>query len=233
MNSEKLTLLGIDTSGRSASCAVFREGTLIAERTFLTDRTHSEVILPTVTSTLEDCKISLGEVDIYACAAGPGSYTGLRIGIAAIKGLCALGKPCIGVSTLEAMACNVSGDGYIIPVINARPGVIYFGGYKSIGESAVNVRADAVGEEEELCEYVKSLSGRVILSGDCAKRLKEEYFSDCGNIETTLINSRVLSAAGVCRAALANISEAGTADSLGARYLQNTMAEKLRSDKKK
>lgn len=233
MISENKAVLGIDTSGKTASCAVVQGGRLLAENTFLTKLTHSQIILPVMKRTLADCGLGLSDVGLYAVSAGPGSYTGLRIGIAAVKGLCFGGTPCIGVSTLEALAYNVlPAKGLILPALAARPGVSYFGGYSSDGLKLTEVFCDRVADESEIKKLVEDYPGDVLLTGDCAERLKSELFADSGRVTAAPLHLRLQSAAGVCMAAIAHISEAGSAERLSARYLQNTMAEKLKDREK-
>lgn len=230
MTFENPCVLGIDTSGKIASCAVMRGGVLLAESTFVTNLTHSQIILPLLDRTLSDCDLELSDVGLFAVAAGPGSYTGLRIGISAVKGLCALGKPCIGVSTLEALAYNaVSAKGRIIPVLSARQGVAYFGAYDSDGITLRAAADDRVGSEDGLIGLVSGFDGDVILTGDCALRLKKELFINDDRVRVSAACARMQSAAGVCMAALAHPEDVCSSESLGARYLQNTMAQKLRS----
>lgn len=229
MTFEDTTVLGIDTSGKIASCAVMRGGVLLGETTFLTKLTHSQIILPTLKRTLNDCGLTLDDIDLFAVAAGPGSYTGLRIGIAAIKGICATGKPCIGVSTLEALAWNtVAAKGRIITALAARSGIAYFSAYDSNGETLSLSAPDRVAEESEIKALLDGYDGDIILTGDCAERLKAELFADDVQVRVSPVNVQLQSAAGVCMAALAHLDEAGGADMLGAKYLQNTMAEKLK-----
>ena len=229
MTFDDKTVLGIETSGKIASCAIMRGGVLLGESTFLTKLTHSQVILPLVNRTLSDCGLSLHDVDLFAVAAGPGSYTGLRIGIAAVKGICATGKPCIGVSTLEALAWNtVAAKGRIISALAARTKVAYFGAYDSDGANLTVAYPDRVADESEIVALTENYDGDIILIGDCAERLKAELFADDARVRVSPANVRLQSAAGVCMAALAHQDEAGSAEALGARYLQNTMAEKLK-----
>lgn len=229
LQTSDITLLGIDTSGKSASCAIVKDGELIAETTFLTNLTHSQIILPILVRTLDDCSLKLEDIDIFACSAGPGSYTGLRIAIAAIKGICALGKLCVGVSTLEAMVYNAAQKGAVVPIMSARAGVVYYGAYSFDGNIATPlIPSDKVGEESELKELIKDLPGDILLCGDCAERIKAELFSDNASVAVTSRGRRVLSAYGVCMAALAHRNEWCGAEELRARYLQDTMAEKLK-----
>lgn len=232
MTFENKTVLGIETSGKTASCAIMRGGILLAESTYLTRLTHSQVILPLVNRTLSDCGLTLSDIDLFAVAAGPGSYTGLRIGIAAIKGICATGKPCIGVSTLEALAYNtVAAKGRIISALAARQKVAYFGVYDSDGANLTVSYPDRVADESEIAALADGYDGDIILTGDCAERLKAELFADNDKVRVSPANVRLQSAAGVCMAALAHLDEAGSAEALGAKYLQNAMAEKLKDRK--
>ena len=105
-----LQILGIDTSGKNASVAVWNDGELRAQYFVQTRMTHSQVILPLCEKMLADLGITVKDIDRFAVAAGPGSYTGLRIGISAVKALAfGLGKKCNGISTLEAIAYNFAG----------------------------------------------------------------------------------------------------------------------------
>ena len=106
-----MLILGIDTSGKNASVAVCSENEMLAQYFVKTQKTHSQVILPLCEKMLSDLEISVNDIDRFAVAAGPGSYTGLRIGVSAIKALAfGLDKKCNGISTLEAIAYNFKGN---------------------------------------------------------------------------------------------------------------------------
>ena len=125
-----MRILGIDTSGKVASAAVLdtEQDLLLGERSLYTTRGHTQVILPMVTELLTECGMTLQDVDCYAVSVGPGSYTGLRIGIAAVQGLALPdNKPCIGVSTLEAMASRCFESENILAVMHARADLFYVG----------------------------------------------------------------------------------------------------------
>ena len=122
-----MTLLGIDTSGKTASAAVCTESAVLAQTTVYTSLTHSQVILPICRDVVKSAGLELSDMDGIAVSAGPGSYTGLRIGISSVKAICfALNKPCIGISTLESLANNVSlHRGIICAVMAARLELVY------------------------------------------------------------------------------------------------------------
>ena len=130
-----MTLLGIDTSGKTASVALCTEDKVLAQTTVYTSLTHSQVILPLCNDVLKNAGVELSDVDGIAVAMGPGSYTGLRIGISAVKAICfAQNKPCIGISTLEGLANNVSlHKGKICAVMTARLDLVYCALFESDG----------------------------------------------------------------------------------------------------
>ena len=122
-----MLILALDSSAVAGSVALCDGDRLLCEYTVNLGNTHSETILPMVESILKLAGYTVDDIDIFACSEGPGSFTGIRIGAATIKGLAfSTDKPCIGVSTLEALAYNLLGfDGIICPVMNARRGQVY------------------------------------------------------------------------------------------------------------
>ncbi len=122
-----MLILSLDSSAVAGSVALCDGERLLAEYTVNLGNTHSETLLPMIEHILKLSGHTADDIDIFACSEGPGSFTGIRIGAATIKGLAfSTGKPCIGVSTLEALAYNLQGfDGVICPVMNARRAQVY------------------------------------------------------------------------------------------------------------
>ena len=222
-----MRVLAIETSGKTASCAVLQGGLVLGQKTVYTKLTHSQVILPYIKEILADTETDLDDIDLIAVSAGPGSYTGLRIGISIAKGLAFGGKRCVGVSTLEALAQNcVGAKGIILPIMQARAGVVYFGGYLSDGEKLTQICEDKVAKTEELLEFAKAVSEDIILVGDGAEDAKNGVLADLENARLCPEALRLQQAVSVGFAGLANIDKATDADALTARYLQITKAEK-------
>ncbi len=226
-----MIILGIDTSGTVAAAAIYdsEQDIVLAQQLVYTKRTHSQVILPLVERLLEDTGISLNEIDKIAVAAGPGSYTGLRIGIAAVKAMTfALDKPCCGISTLKALctgACPASG-GIVCAVMKARKGLVYAGMYNfdGSGQSAPLINDALMPEEELLCKL--SEYEKVILTGDGAANFIDEYSPK--NAFLAPAEVRLQNGAGLCRCAVN--SEDQKPCELEAKYLQLVKAEKDRLD---
>lgn len=139
-----MLILALDSTAVVASVALCRDETPIASFHIKNGNTHSETLLPMVETVLKTAGFSVNDIDLFACSVGPGSFTGVRIGVATIKGL-AFGKnkPCIGVSTLEALALNaVPFDGIICPVMNARRGQVYNALFRYENEALVRLCPD-------------------------------------------------------------------------------------------
>ena len=120
-------ILAIDASTDHGAVAVCKNRTLLAGFTTEGKQNHSETLLPFVQKALEESGLSIEQVDLFACSVGPGSFTGVRMAVSFVKGL-AFGreKPCVGVSSLTALAYNLSGtSGILCPVIDARRGHVY------------------------------------------------------------------------------------------------------------
>ncbi|HIJ55827.1 MAG TPA: tRNA (adenosine(37)-N6)-threonylcarbamoyltransferase complex dimerization subunit type 1 TsaB [Deltaproteobacteria bacterium] len=130
-----MRILAVDTATRSCSVAVIDGQTLLAEAIVTTGETHSRHLMNLIDQVLQISRVSLKDIDGFAVTRGPGSFTGLRIGISTIKGFAASsGKPMVGVSTLDALANQADVTPYLIcTVIDARKEEVYFGRYRRVG----------------------------------------------------------------------------------------------------
>lgn len=172
-----MQILALDTSSLAASCAYLQGETLRGEYFANIGLTHSQTAMPMVKAMLEGMGIGPDAPDLFAVTVGPGSFTGLRIGIALVKGMAlATGKPCAGVSTLEALAWNLPGfGGVVVPVMDARRDQVYTAAF--LGGEALPRRLteDAALSLDRLEALVGSFSQPVMLLGDgaelCMKRL--------------------------------------------------------------
>ena len=163
-----MKLLALDSSATVATVALCEDDRLLAEYTLNNGNTHSETLLPMVESVLRSYGITVRDVDLFAASNGPGSFTGVRIGAATLKGLAfGAGKPCLGVSTLEAIAENLSvRAGLICPVMNARRSQVYTALFRSDGETLTRLRDDEAISIEELDELLSAYGEPVSFCGD-------------------------------------------------------------------
>jgi len=162
-------ILAIDSTAATASAALCDGERLLSLWTHNNGLTHSESLLPMVESLLKYCGLTVNDIELFAVSAGPGSFTGVRIGAATIKGL-AYGRniPCIGVSTLDALAYNlICCDGIICPAMNARRDQVYTALFESNGESIVRLTPDSAISLSELEEYLGKYSDKkIFVCGD-------------------------------------------------------------------
>lgn len=163
-----MKILALETSSSVAGCAICDEGRLVYENNFHNTKTHSQIIMPMVDTMLTTCGMDLADMDAFAVNIGPGSFTGLRIGVATIKGFAhALDKPIIGVSSLRTLAFNVlSYQGIICPMIDARCEQCYSAIYRSDGHTMTTLMEDDALYVTELCEKLDAYKESVLFLGD-------------------------------------------------------------------
>lgn len=181
-----MKILAIDTSGQNASVAVWEDGLTLAEFSIHAKKTHSQTLLPMLEDVREKIELDMKEVDAIAVTSGPGSFTGLRIGSATVKGFgFALDKPVIPVPTLEGLAYNLYGmDRVVCPLMDARRNQTYTGLYEFVkGEGTGNVRENydmrVIKEQcavpvEEILAACNELGRSVIFLGDGVPVFREQ-----------------------------------------------------------
>ncbi len=231
-----MNLLAIESSASAASVAIAKDGALVAQYFQNNGQTHSRTVLPMIESMLENCEWTLQDVDVIAVAAGPGSFTGLRIGISIAKGLAWQGgKLCCGVSTLEAMAHLLSHmeDAMICPVMDARRNQVYNALFESRGGKLCRLCEDRASGLKELLDELKSIKKRKILIGDGALLCYTYAEKQGERLYLPPAHLRVQSAWGVACAAQ-TLAEAGllvSPDGLQPSYLRLSQAERERLER--
>ena len=171
-----MIILALESSGLVASAALVSEDRLIGEYTTNFKKTHSQTLLPMMDALLQMTGIDISEIDAFAISGGPGSFTGLRIGSATVKGLAmATGKPVINVPTLEGLACNFFGtDSVICPLMDARRNQTYTALYAYEGDQLICLSPQKAVKIEEILEEVNRLGRKVIFLGDGVPVFKEK-----------------------------------------------------------
>ncbi len=235
-----MLILALDSTALAASVALCEDEKLIAEFTINTGHTHSETLLPMVEQVLRITGSTVDDVDLFACTAGPGSFTGVRIGAATVKGI-AFGrqKPCVGVSTPESLAFNaLPAKGILCPVMNARREQVYNALFTSDGkvlERLCDDRALAITElGTELSE--KYPDQPIFLSGDGTQLVYDALTEILGE-RLRLLPERLIHQSGYSTAQIARrMYQNGiytTADALVPVYLRPSQAERMREEKLK
>ncbi len=163
-----MKILGIDSSGLVATVALQSDDILVGEYTIHNKKTHSQTLLPMIRDMLAMAEVSVEELDAIAVAAGPGSFTGLRIGAATAKGLGqALNIPLVAVPALEGLAYNLTGaDALVCPLMDARRNQVYYGIYDVSAELPVTIEKQAAAPIEFVAKKVCEIGREVIFVGD-------------------------------------------------------------------
>lgn len=218
-----MTLLAIETSGKACSATVLRDG---KDYTVFTPSagTHSAALFPHLEKAMRHAGISPSGLDAVAVSAGPGSFTGIRIGIAAAKGIAwAAELPAIGISSLEASAWTVDADGHAASLISARHGNFYFALFSLVNGCCTRLTPDEV---LPAAEILKMLPAHCVLTGEGAA----EFMSYTTQTDLVL-SDKPATSLGVARAALARGTDAFlSARDLEAVYLRPSQAERTRAE---
>ena len=231
-----MKILALETSAKACSAAVTENGQVIASAFQNTGLTHSRTLMPMVEAMLKNADLSLSECDVIAVANGPGSFTGIRIGIAAAKGLAfAAGKPMAGISTLEAMAMNcIATPALIVCAMDARRQQVYNALFLSDGEHLTRLSPDRPIALSLLAEEIRQHSEHpIVVVGDGA-RLCAGYLTEngipCSLAPAHLLQQNAITVALTAEKA-AKEGNLCSAQELEAVYLRAAQADKLKARK--
>lgn len=162
-----MLILALDSTAVVATAALCEDQTVLASETISCGRTHSETLLPMIERLYKKVGRLPKDTDLFACSVGPGSFTGVRIGVATIKGLAFGGKKCVGVSTLEALAYNLSDqEGLVCPVMDARRGQLYNALFRVSGGTVSRLCEDRVIQLEDLAKALSFYKEPIFFCGD-------------------------------------------------------------------
>ena len=225
--------LAFESSAKAASVALLRDGSLISQYSQCSGLTHSRTLLPMAEDLLKNAELTLSDIDLFAVAHGPGSFTGIRIGVSTVKGRSwACDKPCVGVSTRESMAWHgLAAGGLICPVMDARRQQVYNALFEIREGKPFRLTEDRPLSLAELCEKLRSLDGVPFLVGDGAALTAR--FLEKEGLPFRMAPENLLwqSAWGVGMAALDKTP--GDSQSLLPVYLRLSQAERERQERMK
>lgn len=233
-----MIILALESSGLVASAALVSEDKLIGEYTTNFKKTHSQTLLPMMDALLKMTGIDISQIDAFAVSGGPGSFTGLRIGSATVKGLAmATGKPVINVPTLEGLACNFFGtDSLICPLMDARRNQTYTGIYAFEGDELICLSQQKAVKIEEILEEVNALGRKVIFLGDGVpvfKKKIEEIVTVPWQLAPPHLAAQRAGAVGVRAITYYKEGKTETAAQHKPEYLRLSQAERERMEKAK
>lgn len=224
-----MLMLSIDASSNAATAALLKDGALLCEYTQNQSKTHSVKLLPMIERMLLDTGHSLPEVDVFACGIGPGSFTGLRIGVATARGFAkTLNAKAVPVNSLEALAENVSFfPGTVVSLVWARENEYFCAAYRN-GEETIS---PCVMTTEELIAHMGK--DAVILVGDWQEHDKDLLSRMPENVTGATGRACVMSAASIGQVATKKVlrGEAKDSESLVPLYLRKSQAEREYEEK--
>lgn len=228
-----MNILAVDTSALTATVAVMKNGVTVFENNITNALTHSETLMPMIDYALNSVKLSVGDIDLFAVSCGPGSFTGIRIGVSAIKALAyATGKNVFGMNTLEALAYNIPlVEGVpICPIMDARRSQVYNAIYKFKDGKAYTVVEPRALSVEELCAQI---SEKTIFVGDGVNVYRDKIATLCGDKAVFAPAHLTLQKASsvAYAASMADENEYLTPEALEVIYLRKSQAEREREER--
>lgn len=163
-----MIVLSVDSSSKVATVAILKDDVLLGEYILNDKREHSVILMPLIENLLKECNLTIDDIDGYVVSKGPGSFTGLRIGMATVKGMSfGNNKPYISISSLDALAYNlISFNGIICPIMDALRENVYTALYKNNNDSLEKIMDYTALDIDELVNLLKSKNEEVIFVGD-------------------------------------------------------------------
>lgn len=229
-----MQILAFETSAKSASVALLRDGELLGEYFQNSGQTHSRTVMKMAEDLLCNCDLSITDINAVACACGPGSFTGVRIGLAAAKGFAwGRGIPLVGISTLEAMVKNVSvADGVYCAAMDARRDQVYTAMFEYSYGKLSRLTEDAAISVDKLRNMMENVEKDKFLVGDGAL-LCYNCFADMSHLHLLPEHLRMQRAAGVALLAWERINNDAVVDAADVvpNYLRLSQAERERLKK--
>ena len=230
-----MKILAVESSAVAASAALVEDGKLLGEFFLNVGLTHSATLMPMIRSLLQYADVSIRDVDLFAAASGPGSFTGVRIGVSTVKGLAQpLDKPCIGVSTLWSMAHNLRGtDELICCAMDARCRQVYTALFEECDGQIRRLTDDDAVSLDDLCARLESLDREVVLVGDGAQLCYDAFKDALPRVRIAPQAVRFQRASSAALAVWENLAalQPVSAANLSVSYLRPSQAERERKQK--
>lgn len=231
-----MRILAFETSAKASGVAVLEDGRLLGEYMQNNGQTHSRTLMKMAEDLLRNCELTAADMDAVACAAGPGSFTGVRIGAAAAKGFAwGLKLPCYGVSTLEAMVCSVAvADGVYCAAMDARRNQVYTAVFEMNDGILSRLTEDMAISVEELGEILKKQEKNKMLVGDGAVLCYNKINMSVSGLRLLPEHLRMQRASGVALIAWDQVQKGiePSGNDLTPNYLRLSQAERERLNKK-
>ena len=224
-----MKILSIETSGKICAVALTEDKTLIKEEIIEDENTHSVKLMPLIDKLLRETNTYLSDIDLFACDVGPGSFTGIRIGISTIKAFMdAKNKKAVGVTSLEILARNIEEDGIICSLIDAKNNNVYYGIFEKIGNEYIT-KETKFENINNIIEMTKKLNNKIFFIGNGSilyKDMIESKIDNANLITDEKLNK--LNAFEIGKIAFERAQKSVDSNNLTPIYLRQSSAERLK-----
>lgn len=224
-----MRILGLDTSTMTATCAVIEDNKLLGEYSLSQDMSHSEKLVPMIKEILDGLNLKIKDIDLYGVGIGPGSFTGLRIGVATIKSFAHLfDKPVVGVPTLESLAYNLPYNDIVVPMIDARRERVYTGIYTWDNGILKEIMASDVLPIDEVMERLKEYED-VVVNGNGSTLHKKYIVEELQNkVKFSTMGQNICRASSIAELAKIKYDKGQVDDyfTLAPDYLRESQAQR-------
>lgn len=232
-----MRILGIDTSTMAASVAVIEDNQLVCEYTINTKKTHSQKLMSMIENMLKESDLNINDIDLIGICVGPGSFTGLRIGMATAKAIAHVNNiPIVGVTSLEMLADNMNlCDKKICSILDAQRNQVYTAKFEYIGNRLVQINDTDILEIDKLINEISSSEDDYILIGEAVYKY-EEKLKDIENISIPSPSHNVTKASSLCSIALEKYNQGENIEScytINPMYIRKSQAEVQYDEKMK
>ncbi|WP_035293962.1 MULTISPECIES: tRNA (adenosine(37)-N6)-threonylcarbamoyltransferase complex dimerization subunit type 1 TsaB [Clostridiaceae] len=231
-----MRILSIDSSTEVASCAVLEDAKVLGEITFNYKKQHSVILMPMIENLLQNIGLNINSIDGFVCSKGPGSFTGLRIGMATIKGLCqGLNKPLVSVSSLDSLANNLAyTSGLICPILDALRDNVYTALFTFHNGKLCRITDYMAIHIDELINIIKEKNSTVTFIGDGTYKFSSKLRNSLDQCFFAPTHLNIMNSASLGQLGMELFKENKTDDILTASpvYLRKSQAEREYEKKK-
>ena len=222
-----MKILSIETAGNICGVALIEDDKLIKEELLDDGNTHSVKLMPLIDKILSETNTRISDIDLFACDIGPGSFTGIRIGVSTVKAFMDVtNKKAVGITSLETLSYNIDTDDIVCSLIDAKNENVYYGFFKK--ENEIYIKIDDLGFDNisNVIEIAKQKNKKIIFIGNGSTIYKDMIESKMNNVEVILDEeNNKLNARNIAFAALKKQDEAVDSNNLRPVYLRKSNAE--------
>ncbi len=222
-----MKILSIETSGKRCAVALTEDNNLIKEEIIEDENTHSVKLMPLIDKVLKESNIRINDIDLFACDIGPGSFTGIRIGVSTIKAfLDVTNKKAVGVTSLEILAQNVKEDGVICSLIDAKNSNVYYGLFEKVENNLKQIDELKFDNINNIIDLVKNINEKIFFVGDASIVYNDMIKSEIENAVFLSNTENGLNAKNIGEIAFVKSKEAVDSNGLIPVYLRKSNAER-------